>query len=65
MRGYKILGLAIWFGNWEDDDRLGGDVSEVLDYDGGHGDVDNVLKKDGGNNDVDDGGDDPLILKEM
>ena len=23
MRGYKILGLAIWFGNWEDDDRLG------------------------------------------
>ena len=40
---------------------LGGDVSEVLDYAGGHGDVDNVLKKDGGNNDVDD----PLILKEM
>ena len=55
----------MWLGNWEDDDRLGGDVSEVLDYDGGHGDVDSVLKKDGGNNDVDDGGDDPLILKEM
>ena len=56
--GNMVWKLGRWWSSW-------GDVSEVLDYDGGHGDVDNVLKKDGGNNDVDDGGDDPLILKEM